>query len=93
MQVGKKIAVVVETIWYRQLVGVNFLTNAQIEDNPTDMLVGTTVSEEPNGIWLKPDQRYSPFSKSSLFIPWRFIWSAIVLGAEEEKQMLGFPRV
>ncbi len=92
MQIGKKIAFAVESGWYRALVAHSFLKGEQLTEHPTDLLLGTVESQDDLGVWIKPDERYSYFPASSVLVPWRFIVSAIPLGQEEEKRLLGFSR-
>jgi hypothetical protein len=92
MQVDRKTAFAVDSQWYKSLAEHKFLKDSQICDHPTDLLIGSVESEDANGVWIKPDERFSEFSKGSLFIPWRYIVSAVLLGADEEARFLGFGR-
>jgi hypothetical protein len=92
MQVGRRIAFAVESSWYRTLEAHNFLRGGQLDDHPTDLLLGTIESDDINGVWIKPDERFSEFSKSSLLVPWRYILAASLLGPDEESKLLGFHR-
>jgi hypothetical protein len=92
MQLGKRIALAVESHWYNALEGHKFLIGGQMGDHPTDVLVGTVESDDLSGVWIKPDERFSEFSKSPLFVPWRFIVSAVLLGPDDEAKLIGFSR-
>jgi hypothetical protein len=92
MEIGRKIALAVDSQWYRTIEGHKFLKGSQLTDHPSDVLVGTLVMyDDPNGLWIKPDERFSEFSKGSLFVPWRFVISAVLLGKDEEK-LIGFSK-
>jgi hypothetical protein len=61
-----------------------------LNEHPTDMFSATIDDlESPQGIWVKPDERFSDFSLASMFIPWNVIKAAILLGPDDEKK-LGF---
>jgi hypothetical protein len=90
MQSNRKVALAVDSEWYRALQSHKFLQGAQWQEHPTDVLVGTVDSEDAIGVWIKPDERFSEFSKASLLVPWRYIVSAVHLGPDEEQKMLGF---
>jgi len=92
MEIGRKIALAVDSQWYKTIEAHKFLRESQMDDHPTDILVGTIDSDDPNGLWIKPSESYSLFSKSSLFIPWRVIVSAILLGPDEDS-LIGFGKV
>ncbi|HXR39203.1 MAG TPA: hypothetical protein VN776_08920 [Terracidiphilus sp.] len=92
MQAGRRIAFAVDSLWYRTLEAHNFLKGGQLDDHPTDLLVGTIESDDLNGVWIKPDERFSEFPKGSLLVPWRYIVAAALLGPDEEANLLGFPR-
>jgi hypothetical protein len=92
IDVGRKIALAVDANWYRALQGHRFLKGGnQNTESPTDLMIATIESlEEPGGMWVKPDERFSDFSKSPLFIPWIYVWSAVFLGPDEDKKLAGF---
>jgi hypothetical protein len=92
MQVGRRIAFAVESSWYKTLAAHNFLRGGQLDDHPTDLLLGTVESNDLNGVWIKPDERFSEFSKGSLLVPWRYIVAAALLGPDEEAKLHGFSR-
>ena len=91
MQVVRRIALAVDSQWYKSLEAHNFLKESQFGSHPTDLLIGAIESEDINGIWIKPDNRFSNFSKSTLLVPWRHVVSAALLGQDEEASMLRFP--
>jgi hypothetical protein len=39
-------------------------------------------------VWIKPDERFSDSSKSSLFVPYRFIVAAVLLDVDDEAKVL-----
>ncbi len=92
MQVGRRVAFAVDSQWYRTLEAHNFLKGGQVGDHPTDLLIGAIESDDVNGAWIRPDERFSEFSKSTLLVPWRYIVAAALIGPEEEPNLLGFPR-
>jgi hypothetical protein len=93
MKVGRRIALAVESSWYRTLEAHNFLRGSQLDDHPTDLLLGTIESDDLNGVWIKPDERFSEFSKGSLLVPWTYIVAAALLGPDEEARLPGFSGV
>ena len=92
MQVGRRIALAVDSQWYKTLEDHRFLKGSQIEDHPTDLLVGSVESDDPNGVWIKPDKRFSDYPAASLFVPWQFIVAAMLLGPDDDTKFLGFHR-
>jgi hypothetical protein len=90
MQNGKRVGFVVDSEWYRTLAAHNFLKNSQLNDHPTDLLVGTVESDDLTGVWIKPDDGFSEFSKASLLVPWRYIVAAVLFGPDDEKKLSGF---
>jgi len=90
MQVGRRVALAVESQWYRALEPHNFIKGSQIEDHPTDLLIGSIESDDLNGVWIKPDEAFSQFPKASLLVPWRFIVAAMLLGPDDETKLVGF---
>lgn len=90
---GRRIALAVDVNWYKALEGHAFLKNGQVfgPDHPTDVLIGTVQSaDDVTGIWIKPSERMSTFPKASMLVPWRFIVSAMLMDADEEKKLTGF---
>ena len=80
----------VDREWYATNAQHKFLKELSPVEHPTDLLTATVDDlESPQGIWVKPDERYSEFSMSSLFIPWNVIVAAVLLGPDDEKK-LGF---
>jgi hypothetical protein len=68
-----------------------FLKGAAIADHPTDLIIGKVeLLEFPNGVWIKPDERSSEFPNGSMFVPYRFIFSAFLLDADDEAKLKGF---
>lgn len=90
MQRGRRIALAVDSQWYRTVEDHSFLKEGQLSSHPTDLLLGTIESDDPIGVWLKPDERYSSFSETSLLVPWRFIVAAMLLGPNDEAKLVGF---
>jgi hypothetical protein len=90
MQIGRRVAVIVHAMWYEALEGHRVLKDRQLADHPTDLLVATIESDAPAGLWVKPDERFSDFPKSSLFIPWQSIVAAVLLDTDEEPKLRGF---
>jgi hypothetical protein len=61
-----------------------------IEVHSTDLITATIDDfESEHGLWVKPDQDCSDFSRASLFIPWRFVVAAVLLGPDDDNK-LGF---
>lgn len=89
---GRKIAIAVDAQWYRAVEAHKFLKNGpETPDQSADLLMGTIESiDDINGIWLKPDEKNSDFSKASMLIPWRFIVTAMLMGPDEENSLKGF---
>jgi hypothetical protein len=88
IKAGRRIALAVETGWYQTLQGHNVLKNA-IPGHPTDILIGIVEELDlPHGVWIKPDDRFSDSSKSSLFVPYRFIVAAVLLDVDDEAKIL-----
>ena len=88
---GRKIALAVDSNWYQILAGHRFFKNSQPAEHPTNMFAATIEDlSGSNGIWVKPDARFSDFPEGLLFVPWRFIVAAVVLGPDDERK-LGFP--
>lgn len=87
---GRKIALAVNSEWYTTIAARRFLKDASDKGHPTDILQGRVEDlESPQGIWLKPDERYSDYPEGSLFVPWGVIVAAVLLGPDDEKK-LGF---
>lgn len=88
---GKRIALAVSSEWYRTVQKHRFLKDASANtDHPSDVFVATLDDlESPHGIWVKPDEQFSDFPKGSLFVPWRVIISAVLLGPDDERK-IGF---
>jgi hypothetical protein len=87
---GRKIALAVDHKWYAGVAAHKFLKDLVLNEHPTDMFSATIEDlESPEGIWVKPDERFSDFSLASMFIPWNVIKAAILLGPDDEKK-LGF---
>lgn len=88
LKVGRKIALVVAGDWYREMARYNILKSPN--EDTTDLLSGVVDDvEAPNGMWIKPDEKYSEFPKGSMLVPWHVIIGAVLLGPDEEKK-LGF---
>lgn len=90
---GRRIALAVDVNWYKALEGLAFLKDGQVfgPDHHTDVLIGTVqFADDVNGIWIKPSERMSAFPKASMIVPWRFIVSAMLMDADEEKKLTGF---
>jgi len=85
---GRKVALIVEGNWYAILQRHRFLKDQPIEtEQSTNALSGELQDvENPNGIWLKPDEKWSEFSRGSLFVPWQFILTVVLLGPDEDKR-------
>lgn len=92
---GRKIALAVDAQWYRAVEAHRFLKNGPKNvDQPTELLTGSIESlDDINGVWLKPDDDDSDFSKGSMLIPWRFVVTAMLMGPDEEKILRGFSAV
>lgn len=89
---GRRIALAVDAQWYSAVEGHGFLKNgSKNAEHPTELLTGCTESlDDVNGVWMKPDEDDSDFSKASMLIPWRFIITAMLMGPDEEKSLRGF---
>ena len=89
---GRKIALAVDAQWYRAVEAHRFLKNGtKNAGQATDLLTGTIESlDDMNGVWLKPDEDDSDFSKASMLVPWRFIVTAMLMGPDEENSLRGF---
>jgi hypothetical protein len=88
----RKIAIAVKREWYRAIAKHKFLKEKEpsFADHATDLFTATIEDlESPEGIWVKPDERFSDFSLASLFVPWNAIVAAMLLGPDDEKR-LGF---
>ena len=86
VEAGRKIALAVDRKWYIAIAGHRFLKGvSQHEDHPTEILTGELQDfEGTEGVWLKPNEECSDFPKGSLFVPWRFIFAAVLLGPDDE---------
>lgn len=82
-------AVAVERAWYETIAKHKFLKGISLGgDHPTDLITATIDDlESLHGIWVKPDERLSDFSRSALFIPWEVIVSAVLLDADDETKV------
>jgi hypothetical protein len=89
---GRKIALAVDAQWYKAVEAHRFLKDGpKNAEQPTELLSGSIEDlDDINGVWLKPDEKDSDFSKASLFIPWRFIVTAMLMGPDEEQKLRGF---
>jgi hypothetical protein len=87
---GRKIALAVKSEWYTAIAKHKFLKEPSLAAHATDLFTATIEDlESPEGIWVKPDGRFSDFSLASLFVPWKAIVAAMLLGPDDEKK-LGF---
>ena len=90
MKPGRRIALAVDRRWYETIAKHKFLKGLSLNDHATDLIAATIDDLEcPQGIWVKPDERFSDFSEGSLFIPWDVIVAAMLLGPDDENK-LGF---
>ena len=88
INVGRKIALVVDRKWANAIAAHKLIRMPEIADHPTDMIMGTIDDlESVHGIWIKPSAKHSDFSLASLFIPWGVISAAMLMGADDEKKM------
>jgi hypothetical protein len=88
IEVGRRIALAVDSEWYRILQEHRFLKGAAITAHPTDLITASVESLDfPHGIWVKPDEKSSDYPKAAMFIPWRFIFAAVLLDADDEAKM------
>jgi len=87
---GRRIALAVTREWYETIAKHKFLKDLSLADHPTDLMTATIEDlKSLQGIWVKPDERFSDFPEGSLFIPWSVIVAAFLLGPDDEKK-LGF---
>jgi hypothetical protein len=87
---GRKIALAVKREWYTAIAKHKFLKEPSSADHRTDLFTATIEDlESPEGIWVRPNERFSDFSLASLFVPWNAIVAAMLLGPDDEKR-LGF---
>ena len=85
---GRKIALAVDREWYKTIAKHRFLKGSSLVEHSTEVFVA--VAEDlngPHGIWVKPDERFSDFPESSLFVPWHVIIAAVLVGPGEEKKL------
>lgn len=92
IQTGRRVALAVDAPWYNAIQEHRFLKNGQTnKEHPTDLLTGQIESlDDPNGLWIKPSEYSSDYPAASLFVPWRFIVGAMLLGPDDEKRFPGF---
>ena len=85
---GRKIALAVERGWYKTIAKHKFLKDSSLIEHSTEVFAA--VVEDLNGmhgIWVRPDERFSDFPESSLFVPWSVIIAAVLLGPDDEKKL------
>jgi hypothetical protein len=62
---GRKIALAVNSDWYLTIAAHRFLKNVPEVSHPTNILRGRVEDlESAQGIWLKPDARFSDYPES-----------------------------
>jgi hypothetical protein len=87
---GRRIALSVRREWYRSVAEHKFLKNLSPVDRPTAVFTATVEDlENPTGVWVKPDERFSDFPLNALYVPWDVIETAVLLGPDGEKK-IGF---
>jgi hypothetical protein len=87
---GRRIALAVQKDWYHTIQAHKFLKGMCSAEHPTDVFTASVEDvEAPYGIWVKPDEHFSDFSKGSLLVPWHVIVAAVLLGPDDEKK-IGF---
>ena len=85
---GRKIALAVTKEWYTAMVDHRFLKEPSLADHPTDLFSATVQDiTGDHGVWVKPDEKYSDFPKGSMFVPWRVIVAAALLGPDDETKL------
>jgi hypothetical protein len=90
---GRRIALAVDAKWYKAVEEhAYFLKGSKVNRQPLDLLMGTVESVDmPLGMWIRADERFTHFPMP-LFIPWQYIFSAALLGPDEEKKLAGFAK-
>ena len=85
---GSKIALAVDREWYTTIAKHRFLKDSALIEHSTAVFAAVVQDlNGPQGIWVKPDGRFSDFSESSLFVPWSVIMAAVLLAPDDEKKL------
>ncbi len=85
---GQEIALAVDREWYKTIAKHKFLKDSALIEHSTEVFAGVVQDlNGPHGIWVKPDEGFTEFSESSLFVPWSVIIAAVLLAPHDVKKL------